>query len=133
MGYSSRITNFEQRELKLEPGTTEQRVLSALQLIDEDYAELLRYIFDIEVDEETNEFYIEPNGEGGKLYDLETALEALMDVLQAFAPEGGFENRGLQLRFEVIGEDGDHRLFQSDGKTVQVFEGKITYPDAPAW
>jgi len=133
MGYSSRITSFQQRELRLKEGTTEKQVLAALNKMDEDHGEFLGYIFDIELDEETGEFFITPNGEGGKLYDLDSALQGLLNMLQSFAPAGGFKGGGLQLRFEVIGEDGDHRLFQSDGKTVQVFEGEITYPDAPAW
>jgi len=133
MGYRSRITNFKAEPLPVKPGVSEEKVLSALNAVDPEYGDQIRFFFDLDSDiEEDGEFYMEPSGEGGKGYDLIEALEALVAILRTLA-HGPQETRGFRFRFEIIGEEGDHRLVQSDGVELTVTPGVVTYPGAPDW
>jgi len=133
MGYRSRIINFKAEPLPVKAGVSERNVLAALKAVDEDYAGQISLFFDMDFDiEEENEFYMEPSGESGTGYDLVEALEALVAVLRTLASEPE-QVPGFRFRFEILGEDGDYELVQSDGEKVTVTSGVVSYPGAPAW
>lgn len=128
MGLRSSILTFESESLRLVPGVTETALFSAIDQIGPDFSEELRYFFDLEI--EDDELSITTTGESGKGYDLVEALEGLVALLRTLSAD---EDLGFRFRFEILGETGDWRLIQSDGRRLWVIPGVVSYPGAPSW
>lgn len=126
MGYSSSVVNFEQEPFTVIPGITPEKIRRALDDCGSDWGEYLDYWFILKIDEH-GELTLEDTGEGGKAYELDEVMDALVDILIPLEANPGSQS-GFRFSYELWGEEpGDAVLYRSDGVKLYRIDGKIEF------
>lgn len=127
MGYTSTIVNLKQEPFTVKEGATVEEILKRIgELSSPEIRECFEYWFYLEVDED-GELALETTGEGGKAYDLDRAVNALIEAVAPFEDEER-RPRGLRFSYELWGEGrGDAALYRSTGKELLKTEVSFSF------
>lgn len=132
MGNYSTIRDFELFPFTLNGWYSPDELKRLLEQKAPGSSDELDYWFAIEIDEDDHSLIMEPRGESGKAYALESALNALISVLsgmQARDSRGG-SLEGIRFRFVLWGYE-EAALLTSDGKSLYRTPGEMVFSGTP--